>query len=491
VDVNESEDASIRQERESFEKNNNSYQFPTTGRGFTKSRVEQYAAPLSLDMNLLGGHIDGVLRFTFIEPRVKEVARIIMDKGFRAVLREVDPAIAKDALIPWLQRAAQQQVVMPSRDGLGRVMDALASKLRGSVAIQLMFGNITNTLQQLTGLVVAATKIPPRHLRNALISYIAGPKSMTNSIMERSEWMRSTQGQNTFETAQAINNIIVQPTTFESMQQFTQKHTYFLQSATQNLVNTIVWTAGYNNAIEAGLTEEQAAKEADGKVRMTQGTVNAEDVSRFETGTQTERLFKQFVGYFNMLANLNAFELQKISREVGLKKGAGRAFYVYAMGIMLPAVLSEVIVMMMSGKGIDQDDDDDYLDDLLPAFFSSQIKTVAATVPFGGQLAVSAYNRFNDQRYDDRLSLSPVLSVLEGTAGIPYELYKNIANDVDNKKKITKDVLMLLGVLSSLPVGPVGKPAGYLMDIESGKADPTGPVDFVRGMVTGKSGQAY
>ncbi len=488
LDVNESEDADIRQERESFEKNNNSYQFPTTGRGFTKSRVEQYAGPLSLDMNLLGGHIDGVLRFTNIEPRVKEVSRIVMDKEFRAALREVDPAVAKDALVPWLQRAAQQQVVTPSRDGLGRLTDAMASKLRSTVAVQLMFGNITNSLQQLTGVIVAGVKIKPRHLRNALATYLS-TKGAAADIAERSEWMRSTQNTNVFETAQAIQNIIVNPTTFESMQQFAKKHTYFLQSAFQNLVNSVVWIAGYNQALEEGRTEAQAVKDADSKVRMTQGTVNPEDVSRFETGTQTERLFKQFVGYFNMLANLNGFEIQKIARETGLKKGAGKAFYVYMMGIMIPAVLSEVIVRAMSGKGFDEDDDDSYLDDAMSAFFGSQFKTIGATVPYGGQLAVSAYNRFNNQRYDDRLSLSPVISVLEGTAGIPFELYKNIAQDVDNEKRITKDVLTLIGLMSSLPAGPIGKPVGYMMDISSGKAQPSGPIDFTRGMVTGKSGQ--
>lgn len=488
VDVNESEDADIRAEREAFEKNNNSYQFPTTGRGFTKSRVEQYAAPLTLDMNLLGGHIDAVLRFTNIEPRVKEVSRIVTDKGFREVLRQIDPAVAKDALIPWLQRAAQQQVVMPAQTGLGRLTDAAASKLRTAVSMQVMFLNITNSMQQLTGITVAGVKVKPRYLRNALATYLT-TKGVTEDVVAKSEWMRSTMGQNTYETAKAIKEIIVQPSTFESLQEFGVKHTYFLQSAIQNVVNTVVWIGAYNQALESGMTEAQAIKDADSAVRTTQGTVNPEDVSRFETGTATARLFKQFVGYFNMLANLNAFEIQKISRETGLKKGAGRAFYVYMMGIAIPAFVSDLIVRAMAGNDFDEDDDDFYLDDLFRSFFGSQFKTVAATVPYGGALAVSAYNRFNRQRYDDRLSLSPVLSILEGVAGTPYELYKNIAEDVDNEKRITKDALTLIGLMSTLPTGPIGKPVGYLMDVQSGRAEPTGPIDFARGLITGKPGQ--
>jgi hypothetical protein len=109
-------------------------------------------------------------------------------------------------------------------------------------------------------------------------------------------------------------------------------------------------------------------------------------------------------------------------------------------------------------------------------------------IPYGGQVATSAYNRFTKQQWDDRLSISPVITILEGMAGVPKEVYDKIVNDIDNEKKLTKDVLTLIGLMSSLPIGPIGKPVGYLMDVESGKAQPTGPVDFTRGLITGKSG---
>lgn len=59
------------------------------------------------------------------------------------------------------------------------------------------------------------------------------------------------------------------------------------------------------------------------------------------------------------------------------------------MGFMLPAVISEALNMVLSGKGFDQDDDDEYLDDLMSAFFGSQFKTATAMVPALGQFAVA------------------------------------------------------------------------------------------------------
>ena len=142
----------------------------------------------------------------------------------------------------------------------------------------------------------------------------------------------------------------------------------------------------------------------------------------------------------------------------------------------------------MAGK-FDEDDDDEYLDDALSAFFGSQFRTATALVPVAGQLINAGANQFNEKRYDDRLTLSPAVSTLETMVRVPKELYDNIVDDADNEKRLTKDILQFLGIATQLPLGPIGKPAGYLIDVNEGNAEPEGPVDFVRGLVTGKSGQ--
>ena len=155
---------------------------------------------------------------------------------------------------------------------------------------------------------------------------------------------------------------------------------------------------------------------------------------------------------------------------------------------MVPAVLSEMMVLAMRGRGLD-DDDDGYLDDLLSVFFGSQFRTATAMLPYAGPTINAAANKFNSKPFDDRLSLSPVLSILETAAGVPGAVYNSISGEGNSSKKVVKDALMLVGVAASLPVGPLGKPVGYMMDVESGKAEPTGPVDFTRGLVTGAPGK--
>lgn len=487
VDSYTNEDQAIRQEREDLEKNNNSFQFPTTGRGFTKARIENYAAPLLLDMNMLMSHIDGVMRFTHVEPIVKQTARLIMNKEFRSKLSDIDSQAAREILVPWLQRSAQQKVVIPSDNGLMRALDSVAAKMRAGVAMQFMVLNFTNAAQQVTGLAVAGAKVKPSFLLAGMKEYFLNRRQLIEIANEKSPWLKSIQDQTIYESQDAIEQILTNPSTFESAQSFAKQHTYILQSATQNFVNTIVWTGAYNQAVAQGESETEAIRSADSAVRLTQGTNNAEDISRFEVGSATYRLFTQFAGYFNMLSNLQAGEFQKLSRTVGLKKGAGRAFYLYMATMMAPAVVAQLIVKGMKGDDFDEDEDG-IANDLMALFFGSQFKALTAQVPFVGTVATAAYNRFNKQQYDDRLSFSPVISVLEAGAGVPYLLY-NDATKEELKKRTVKDFLNTVGVITSLPTGPLGRPIGYLMDVNEGDANPTGPVDFTRGLISGQKGE--
>jgi len=481
------QDAAIRGEKELLEKFNNSFMFPTAGRGFTKKRVEAYSAPLLLDLKFIPGHIDKVLRFVHIEPQVKSVGRLVMDRSFRKSLDAFDPTVGGDMLVPWLQRSAQQKVSTPSQGWGGKAADRFFGELRRRTGLQAMFGNVVNTLQNVTGFSIAAVKVKPRHLRNALWDYVKAPRQVAEDVTEKSAFMKARTSSQVMEIQQSIDEMILNPTKYERAFEFAKKHGYFMQSATQNVIDFTVWTGAYNQAIEKGASEVDAVREADSVVRQTQGSMNAEDISRFETGTPFMRAFTMFYSYFNMQANLLGTEFVKVQRETGLRKGAGRLVYVYAMGFMIPAVLAELIVKSMSGKGMDEDDDDQHLDDFMATFFVSQVRSGTALFPVVGPSIQAGINATNDKWYDDRISTSPAVSMIESAVSAPASVYKAVADD-GNRKRAIRDTLSLVGLLTGLPVAPVARPLGYLSDVADDKAEPDGPVDFARGLVTGKAG---
>lgn len=485
VDTFLSEDAALRSEKEQLERSNNSYAFPTAGRGATKTRVEAYAAPLQMDLGLVGSHIDWALRFAHIEPHVKSVSKMLWNKGFQQALSALDPTVRSNMLIPWLQRAAQQSVETPSTTSFGRGLDAFCRTIRNRSSLNIMALNVVNTIEQYTGLSIAATKVKPALLRDALWGYVRDRKNVAESVTSKSDYMKTKVGESAREVQHTIDRLLLEPTKYEKAREFAEAHGYFMQQSTQGVVDIVVWSAAYNQALENKLSEKEAVREADSIVRQTQGSGAPESVSRAETGTPFVRLFMSFYGYFNMQTNLLGVE-GTFAREMGLRKGGGRGLYLYAMGFMIPAILGAALRKLAAG-GIDEDDDEEYLDDYMEIFFLGQARALFALMPGStGQFAQRMLG-LNKEYHDDKVSLSPAISAIEAVTSTPSSVYKAIAEE-GSKKKAVKDVLNSIGTLTGYPTGAFGRPAGYLIDVQEGNAEPSGVVDFTRGLVTGRSG---
>jgi hypothetical protein len=458
-----------------------SYAFPQTNRGFTKSRVE-YNRPLKLDLRSLPQHIDKVLLFSHMESPVRAAARLIKRPKVSQPLGRIDPAAISGVLKPWLNRSARQTVETPiSADaGLNRMM----STIRGRVGMALMFANLSNTLQQITGVSSAAIKVRPALMMRAVAEYVASPKKFSQAVWDASPYMADRASNEVAVLSDTLEKILINPSVYESAEQFTRRHSYFLQTAFDNVLSPIIWQAAYNQGLVEGMEERMAIRYADGVIRQTQGSTLPEDVSRIETGPAYARIFTQFVGYFNMLANTNATALQQIAREQGLKKGAGKAFSVLMLGLMVPIWVAEAIALAFKG-GPDDEDDDGYLDDWLAQVIGfGTIKGVLSGIPFVGALGQSVVNRFNDQPADDKFSLSPTVSVLESAAGAPASVYKAIVDDASAQKAV-RDVAALVTVTTGLPAMTLARPVGYGAGVAQGRIEPTSAADAARGLVTG------
>lgn len=476
-------DAAMRNEQETGQ-TDNSYMFPTTGRGFTKGRVE-YNKPLMLDLGYFPSHLDKVLRFTYIEPKIKDVAKIVKtSQTFSAAMDRLDPTIRGDMLVPWLQRTAMQMIKTPMKGSGGKLADKFFSEVRTRTGMQMMVGNITNALQQLTGLSIGALKVKPGNLRNALWLYTRQPTDTSTMVAEKSKYMNTRMSNQQFEISKTIDELLLNPSKYDKLRSFAGKHGYFMQQGLQNAVDTIVWVGAYNQSMTETGNERDAVRAADSAVRLTQGSFSPEDVSRFETGTAFVRAFTMFYSYFNMQANLLGTEFTKTVKEFGVKKGMGQLLYIYTFAFMIPAVLSEIIVQGAGGFA-DGDDDEWDENDAMALFFGSQARTAIAMIPIVGPSIMAGVNAWNSKPYDDRISTSASISALESTVRAPNTLYKAIAEDGSWKKAI-RDTLTALGMITGLPLGQMGKPLGYAADIAQGRVESGSAMDVTRGVISGK-----
>ena len=476
-------DAAMRNEQETGQ-TDNSYMFPTTGRGFTKGRVE-YNKPLMLDLGYFPSHLDKVLRFIHIEPKIKDVAKIVKtSQTFSAAMDQLDPTIRGDMLVPWLQRTAMQMIKTPMKGAGGKLADKFFSEVRTRTGMQLMVGNITNALQQLTGISIGALKVRPANLRNALWLLVRQPTDTVAMVSEKSKFMLTRMSNQQFEISKTIEELLLNPSKYDKLRAFAGKHGYFMQQGLQNTVDTIVWVGAYNQSMAETGNEKDAVRAADSAVRLTQGSFAPEDVSRFETGNSFVRAFTMFYSYFNMQANLLGTEFTKTVKEFGVKKGMGHLLYIYTFAFMIPAVLSEIIVQGAGGFA-DGDDDEWDENDAMALFFGSQARTAMAMVPIVGPSVLAGVNAWNSKPYDDRISTSASVSALESTVRAPNTLYKAIAED-GSWKKAVRDTLTALGMITGLPLGQMGKPIGYAADIAQGKVNPESAMDVTRGVISGK-----
>ncbi len=481
-------DAQIRADKEAILEADNSFMFPTTGRGFTKGRVEAYAKPLIMDLRLISSQIDKIMRFVHLEPAIKDIGKIVMNRNFRQVLDAHDDSIAGDMIVPWLQRTARQRMTTPTQGKGGRGIDTFFKEIRSRTGLATLVGSAANLLHQYSGFSTAAVLVEPKKLLSASWDYMKAPKQVAADVAEKSDFMRARMGHQTFKLASQMDEILSAPTKFEKAVDFMKANGLFLQQMAQNHADMVAWPAAYNQGIEKGLSEKEAVTLADSVIRRTQHLFNPEDVSRFETGPAWVRTFTQFYGYFNMKANLNIGEFQKTARDLGLKKGAGRLLYVFATGMLIPALYHEAIVRGLAGKQSDNNDDE-YLKEFMDIFFGGVIRDTASYIPIAGPAVQSIANKFvNDGWYDDRIASSPAISALESAGSAPHSIYKYVEGEGSGKKAI-RDSLTALSLITGLPVAPLSRPLGYLSDVNEGKAEPTGPIDFARGLISGRSGK--
>ena len=458
------------------------YAFPATQKGFTISRVE-YNRPLKLDLRLLTQHMDKVLLFSHLEAPIRDVRRVLSSRGVASALFRVDAAAMSSMLTPWLNRTARQQVEtpVPGSGGLMRFFTAA----RRNTGMALMFANVSNAVQQGTGMLSALVKVDAGQLTRAMALYARSPSDFTANVASSSVYMENRLANEIANITGEINEILLNPSALEKAQDWTRKHAYFLQTAVDSVISPVVWTAAYNQHVEAGLPHKDAVRLADGAVRETQGANAAEDIARFETGNAIMRLLTQFAGYFNTQANMLGTEFVKVARDMGWRSGAGRAFYVFLFGFLAPAWVAAAIAELFRGGPDDEDKDGEYLDDwLFKVFGMAPVKMGTAMVPGFGPMVNAGINSWNSKPYDDRMSLSPVVSVLEAGAGAGTKVYKAIAEDGKPSGAI-RDVATATSALLGVPVVAVGKPLGYAADVQAGRVAPTSNYDMARGLITG------
>jgi hypothetical protein len=470
---------------------------PSTGLGFTKARTE-YNRPLALDVRMIGKHIDDVLRFSHVQPAIKDAMRILRNPEFASALSRMDPTAIEGMLIPWLNRAAKHSVTEPGRSA---AVDKFWTVVRARTSLAFMTLNLRQ-LGDIGGMAPAMQKVAPHQVARALKQYLSRPQDTAAMIAGLSPMMNERLTEQLIDTRDRLDEILTQRGKVGDAVAFVRRHGTFLNTVLHNQMDITIWLGAYNERlgeIGSSATDAEAQREAvahaDAVIRMTQGSLLPEDVPAFEAGTPFYRTMTQFASYLNTMANLNLDEYTKVVRDVGARKGAGRLLKAHILCFMAPAIVFEAIIRAVGGR-YGEDEDESWIEQMLATFFGAYTGSVPGMIPFGTQLSslggiVAAKVQGERAPFGrESMAVSPVIETIGSGAAGTADAVHRLLSDEELKGKNVKDTMTLMSLITGIPLTPIGRAAGYETDVERGEIEPKNAVDYVRGLLTGSTGES-
>lgn len=508
-DNTRSKESAIRNEKYQIE-DNFARELPPKVDGFTKNRVENFSTPLLMDLTAIPFQIDRTIRYTYITPRVKEVLKLVHNRELRAALDGYDPHFVDQILVPFLSRATTQTTVIHTDS---KFSDQFYSFAKNNAAIQIMFANIPNIVQQTANFIPAALRAGPGFLFNAVKNSILHNKELTQAVTEKSLFMRNqlerSDEKARFETEKVLEDL----NKFESANEWVRSNAYIGQIYLQNIMNIQVWMASYDQAQANGMAEDESVRYADSAVRETQSSMAAEDTAAIETDKPIMKALMMFYGFFNNMGNLYASEWTKASQQPGSKALAKKAMIAANFGLF--AFAGQIIVDGLRGHIGEDDDDKETLEFWLKYYFGASFSLVAPMAGVFGQLAqVGVKNLTNTNSYGNRVSVSPLISGPEQIIGTIAKVAAG--KEVGDKEKV-KGAMSLMGMVPLMGFVPVGaipgvsvkvadkvasltrlsgsaavlgalkKPVGYAVGVQEGKDKADNSTDIMNGIMSGSA----
>ena len=310
-----------------------------TRHSFTKDRAAAVEnRPLLLDLSVTYNGLNEIIHDITHREAVIDAARLLKSSSIDKAIRETLGAQAKQQLNKALEDIARGNTAPV--DGL----DKYSGLLRQNVSMTGLGFNVVSAAVQLTGFIPAVARLGGKYAWVGLSQYTTHPIKATQSAMEQSGFMRNrgnTRLREIREVAATINGA-------GKIRKFLNKYSYWLMMKMQQVVDTAIWHGALAKAMDSGKDLDTAIKLADQTVLDTQGGGQIKDLSEFERGSNTQKLFTVFYAYMNTALNQGFVEAKTQKSKAKL-----------AADLMMIYVVPTALTALMKSALIPGDDDDD------------------------------------------------------------------------------------------------------------------------------------
>lgn len=345
-----------------------------TRHSFTKDRAAAVEnRPLLLDLSVTYNGLNEIIHDLTHREAVIDAARLLKSSSIDKAIRETLGAQAKQQLNKALEDIARGNTA-PVKG-----FDKFSGLLRQNVSMTGLGFNVVSAAVQITGFIPAVARLGGKYAWAGLSQYTTHPIKATKAAMEQSEFMRNrgnTRLREIREVAATINGA-------GKIRKFLNKYSYWLMMKMQQVVDTAIWHGALAKAMDSGKDLDTAIKLADQTVLDTQGGGQIKDLSEFERGSNTQKLFTVFYAYMNTALNQGFVEAKTQKSKAKL-----------AADLMMIYVVPTALTALMKSALIPGDDDD-----LAKKLAKEQISFVLGLFVFGRELTQLANIATGDRFY--------------------------------------------------------------------------------------------
>ena len=346
-----------------------------TRHSFTKDRAAAVEnRPLLLDLSVTYNGLNEIIHDLTHREAVIDAARLLKSSSIDKAIRETLGAQAKQQLNKALEDIARGNTAPVEG------FDEYSGLLRQNVSMAGLAFNIVSAILQSTGFVPAVARLGGKYAWVGLSQYTTHPIKATKSAMEQSEFMRNrgnTRLREIREVAATINGA-------GEIRKFLTKYSYWLMLKVQQIVDTAIWHSALAKAMDNGKDLDTAIKLADQTVLDTQGGGQVKDLSEFERGSNTQKLFTVFYAYMNTALNQGFVEVKTQKSKAKL-----------AANLIMIYVIPNALNAMMKSALIPGDDDED----LAKKLAKEQISFLLGLFVFGREMTQLANIVTGDRFY--------------------------------------------------------------------------------------------
>jgi hypothetical protein len=439
----------------------------STGMGSTKNRAQAgpQEAKLLLSMDVLFRHVNQQIHIATMRLACRDVYKLLQNRGIRSMIESSIGMNAYRELKRWVENVWQEPI-----ERMSSAKKWAEAGRKNTVAAIMAYRTSVSVLNTLPNFVLMTRELGPINALQACLKCWS-TKGSRAWILEESPFMRNRANNIDRDIKRAQKNSFTPDNPFQDM---VARTSGWLMEQTDMIFSlpTYYWTykQTLNDALEKGMTQKAAAKEAhraaEDTVRKIFGSADTVDQSYYQRTTDVfEKAITPFYTYVSTQANAVWEEYMKaryqgskaIVADNGEIKKQKKTFMerwgAMAHAVLFTYILETLIEQMMRDaiSYVSGDDDDKLLDEkeFAKRWAAQGLTTFTAAIPWANMAGELVGNFIMGKNYNLR-GFGVVSAAQERVAKVGADIGK-LAEGKGDAIEIGRDIAKAAGSFTAFP----------------------------------------